>query len=109
MKIISYDDFKKIKLKVGKILKAEKIKGSNKLLKLSVDLGEGENRTLVAGLAEYYSPEDLLNKKIIVVANMKPAKLFGVESRGMLLAAVDGDKISLVTVDKDVKVGSEVE
>ncbi|MHA1409464.1 MAG: methionine--tRNA ligase subunit beta [Candidatus Odinarchaeia archaeon] len=107
--IISYDEFKKIKLKVGQILKAEPIKGSKKLLKLSVDLGENTARTLVAGLAEFYSPQELLNKKVIVVSNMKPAKIFGVESHGMLLAAVDNENVSLVTVTGDIKVGSEVE
>ena len=106
--IISYEDFKKIQLKVGKIVEIEPIKGSKKLLKLSVDLGEEKPRTIVAGLAEVYSLEELINKKIIVVANLKPAKLFGVESHGMLLAAVDGEKVSVATVD-NVNPGSQVE
>lgn len=90
-------------------MNAENIKGSNKLLKLQVDLGEPSPRTLVAGLANIYSPSELLNKKIIVVANMKPARIFGVESHGMLLAAVNKDKVSLLTVDHDIDIGSEVE
>jgi len=105
--MIKYDEFKKIELKVGEIKSAEPIKGSKKLLKLRVDIGE--ERQLVAGIAQYYSPEELIGKKIIVVSNLEPAKLFGVESQGMLLAAVDGDNISLATVDKDVKNGARIE
>ncbi len=107
--IIEFSDFQKIKLKVGKVLTAENIKGSNKLLKLSVDIGEQSPRTLVAGLAGIYKPDELIGKKIIVVTNMKPAKIFGVESNGMLLAAVNKDKVAILTVDSDIEVGSEVE
>jgi methionyl-tRNA synthetase len=77
------------------------------LVKMSIDLG-GEKRQIVAGIGEAYQPEDLVGKTIVVVANLAPAKIRGVESRGMLLAAVDGDGIALVTVDRETKAGCEV-
>ncbi|HEC97128.1 MAG TPA: methionine--tRNA ligase [Nitrospirae bacterium] len=104
--LISINDFAKVELKVGKILEAERVKGSNKLIKLQVDTGE--QRQIVAGIGKVYSPEQLVGKKIIVVANLKPAKLMGVESRGMLLAANDGENLVLVTPEGDVKVGASV-
>jgi methionyl-tRNA synthetase len=105
--MISFDEFKKIEIKVGEITSAEKIKGSDKLLKLKVNIGE--ERQLVAGLAQYYSVDELVGKKILVVANLAPAKLFGVESQGMLLAAVEGDTVSLATVASDVPNGASIE
>ncbi|GMT46539.1 MAG: methionine--tRNA ligase [bacterium] len=104
--LISINDFAKVELKVGKILEAERVKGSNKLIKLQVDTGE--QRQIVAGIGKVYSPEQLVGKKIVVVANLKPAKLMGVESRGMLLAANDGEKLVLVTPEGDVGVGAGV-
>ena len=77
-------------------------------LKLKIDIG-GEERQLVAGIAESYKPEELPGKTIIVISNMKPAKIRGEVSEGMLLAAVDGDSIALLTVDKDVKSGTKIE
>ena len=87
--LISYDDFAKVSLKVGKILAAEKIEKSEKLLKLQVDLGEETPRQIVAGIAKRYSAEDLVGRKVVVVSNLKPAKLMGNESNGMLLAGSD--------------------
>jgi len=104
---IDIDYFKNIKLKVAAIKEAEKVEGSKKLLKLKISLGE-EERQIVAGIGENYSPEELIGKKIIVVANLKYAKLKGIESQGMLLAAEDGNNIALLTVDKDVKDGAEI-
>ncbi len=104
--LISINDFARVELKVGKILEAERVKGSNKLIKLQVDTGE--QRQIVAGIGKVYSPEQLVGKKIIVVANLKPAKLMGVESRGMLLAANDGENLVLVTPEGDVGVGASV-
>jgi methionine--tRNA ligase beta chain len=80
--MISFEQFKKIELKVGKVLNAEKIEGSEKLLKLIVDLGD-ERRQLVAGIAKYYKPQDLIGKEIVVVANLEPKKIMGIESQGM--------------------------
>jgi len=104
---ISIDDFAKIELKVAKILEAERIEGADKLLKLIVDLGD-EKRQIVAGIAKHYKPEELVGKKIVVVANLKPAKLRGVESQGMLLAASIGDELCLISPEKDIKEGAKV-
>lgn len=95
---ISIDEFAKVDLMVGQIKEAEKIEGSKKLLKVQVDLGE-EIRQVVAGLAERYEPEELVDRKVIVVANLQPAKLFGVESNGMLLAT---DSMELLTTEGNV-------
>ncbi len=95
---IAFDDFKKADLRVAKILEAEAVAKSKKLVRLQVDLGF-EKRQIVAGIVKHYSPEDLVGKTVIVVANLAPAKLMGVESQGMLLAAHDGDQIVLLTAD----------
>ncbi len=105
--MIKYDDFAKLDLRVGEVVKAEKVEGADKLLKLTVDIG-GEERTLAAGLAKYYKPEELEGKKIIVLVNLEPKKLRGVESQGMLLAAEEGSNVVLLTVDKDIKSGAKV-
>ncbi len=106
---IDYELFQKIKLKVAEIIKAEPIPKSKKLLKLQLQLGT-EKRQIVAGIAEHYTPEELIGKKIIVVSNLKPAKLFGVESNGMLLAASANGKMTLLTVmDDSIPAGSEIQ
>jgi len=105
--MIKFEDFKKLDLRVGKIVEAEKVEGSEKLIKLKVDIGE-EERQLVAGIGKNYSPEDLIEKEIIVLANLEPKVLFGIESQGMLLAAEDGENIALLMPDKEVKPGSRV-
>jgi methionyl-tRNA synthetase len=102
---ISIEDFTKVKMCVGQILEAEKIEGSRRLLKLKVDIGD-EVRQLVAGIAEAYDPATLLNKKIVVVVNLKPAKLMGVESDGMIVAASVGERPVLVTFNEDVPNGA---
>jgi methionyl-tRNA synthetase len=102
---ISIDEFAKVQMRVGQVLEAEKIEGSRKLLKLRVDIG-GEVRQVVAGISEVYAPEDLLNKKVVVVVNLKPAKLMGVESNGMIVAASDGGRPVLATFNEDVPNGS---
>ncbi len=110
---INYDYFSKVKLKVGRILSAEDIPGKDKLYKLSIDLGEPEKRTLVAGLKPFYTKEELQNKYVIVVSNLEPRKLGGFLSQGMLLAASqklddDSEKVSLLTPDKDIALGSDI-
>jgi methionyl-tRNA synthetase len=103
---ITYDDFKKIDLRVARIVAAEAVPRSEKLVKLRIDVGE--ERTIVAGIAKDYKPQDLVGKQIVVVVNLKPTKLMGVESHGMLLAT-DADKgLTLLTFDKNAKPGSEV-
>ncbi len=105
--MISIEDFKKVELRVAKVVSAERVTGTNKLIKMMVDLG-GEQRQIVAGIGEKYQPEELLGRNIVVVTNLQPAKIRGVESNGMLLAAVDGDNIAVLTVDREVTPGSPV-
>jgi len=107
--MISYEYFSKIQLKTAKILEAEKIKKSKKLVKLIIDIGD-ERRQIVAGIGEHYSPEALVGKTIVVITNLEPAKLMGVESEGMLLAASteDGSKLTLITTLADIPPGSRV-
>jgi len=104
---IDISDFKKIELVVAQILDAEKIEGSEKLIKLQIDIGS-EKRQLVAGIAKHYNPDELVGRKIIVIKNLKPAKLMGEVSQGMLLAASDNGNLSLLTVDKDISPGSVI-
>ena len=96
---ISIDDFMKIDLRAAKITDCEAIKKSKKLLKLTLDDGSGTNRTVCSGISQWYKPDDLIGKSIIVVSNLKPAKLCGVESNGMILAADDGDDVKVIFVD----------
>jgi len=98
------EDFLKLDLRLAKILSAERIEGSDRLLKLRVSLGD-EERTLVAGIARHYTPEELVGRKILVVANLKPRKIFGVESQGMILALSDGERLSLLVPDRDIREG----
>ncbi len=102
---ISIEDFARVQLRVGQILEVEKIEGSRKLLKLRVDIG-AEVRQVVAGIAEAYEPASLLNKKVVIVSNLKPARLMGVESNGMVVAAsVDGKPV-LATFAEEVPNGA---
>src|SRR5207253_8134967 len=93
---ISIEEFKKVVLRVGKVTAAERVPKSTKLLKLQVDLGT-EQRQIVAGIGTKYAPEDMIGKRVIIVANLKPAKLMGVESQGMVLAAGDDEVSALLT------------
>ena len=105
---ITIDDFMKVELRTAKVLAAEKVPNSKKLIKLSIDVGT-EQRTLVAGIAEAYEPEQLVGRTIVMVFNLKPAKLMGIESNGMVLAASpDGGKPTLVGFDQDVPPGVRV-
>ena len=104
---ITFDEFKKLELRIGKIITADKVPGADKLLQLTVDIGT-EQRPVVAGIAQWYNPEDLIGREVVVVANLAPAKIRGVESKGMLLAAdLDGAAVLLMP-DKDVPPGSAV-
>jgi methionyl-tRNA synthetase len=105
---IEYSEFKRIDLKTARIIEAEKIEGTDKLLKLQIQIGE-EQRQIVAGIAGFYTPEQLIGKTIVVVANMKPATIRGVESNGMLLAAADKENLQLITVDGAASSGSTVQ
>jgi methionyl-tRNA synthetase len=92
---------------VAEVLAAEPVPKSKKLLKLTVSLGD-EQRTIVAGIAEHYAPADLVGKKVVVVANLEPAKLMGVESNGMLLAGSAGGALGVLTLDRDLPPGARV-
>lgn len=105
---ISIEDFMKVELRVAKVLTAEKVEKSKRLLKLSVDVGT-EQRTLVAGIAEAYEPESLVGKTVVIVFNLKPAKLMGIESNGMVLAASpDGGKPTVVSFEVPPDPGTRV-
>jgi methionyl-tRNA synthetase len=104
---ITIDDFAKLDLRVAKVLEAEKVEGSDKLLKLRVELG-GEIRQVVSGIAKHYSPESLVGKSVILVANLKPVKLKGIESQGMILAASNDDALAVATLDGPIDSGSKV-
>jgi len=104
---ISYDDFKKLDLRVAKILKIEKIPGKTKIVKGEIDLGY-ETRNVIIGGAEFYEPDDLVGKTVIVVANLEPKKMAGVESNAMLLAADINDKPFWLTVDSEVPSGTKI-
>jgi len=95
---VSIDDFAKLDLRVVRVLAAEKVEKADKLLKLTVDLGD-EQRTIVSGIAKHYSPEDLVGKDVVMIVNLKPAKIRGIESRGMVLAASSGELLKVVTAD----------
>lgn len=104
---ITIDDFAKIQLKVAKVLECEKVEKSDKLLKLLLLVGE-EKRQVVSGIAKTYKPEDLIGKHVILVANLKPVKLRGIESNGMILAATDDDTLTLLTPMAEIKSGADV-
>ncbi|MFA5098999.1 MAG: methionine--tRNA ligase subunit beta [Candidatus Paceibacterota bacterium] len=106
--MITYDDFKKVELKTAKIESAERVEGSDKLIKLSVKLGD-ETRQIVAGIGKKYEPENLIGKTIIIVVNLEPRTLLGLESQGMLLAASnETEGPVLLTVMEDISSGSEI-
>ena len=105
---ISFDEFKRMDLRVAEILEAERVEGTNKLIKMRVDIGD-ETRQMVAGIATTYSPEDLKGKKLIVIVNLKPAIIRGIESQAMLLAAVLPDDSALIPFfTEDIPAGSKV-
>lgn len=106
---IGIEDFGKINLRVGKVIACEKVEKADKLLKLTVDLGEANSRTIVSGIAKWYTPEEMVGKSIVVVANLKPCKLRGIMSEGMILCASDeNDNLCLVSPLTEMKAGSEV-
>ena len=105
--IIDINEFAKLDLRIGKIENAERVKGSKKLIKLEVDVGD-ETRQLVAGIAEEYTPESLIGKLVPVLANLKPVKLMGVESQGMILAVDVNGKPILLHPDREVPAGSRI-
>ncbi|KKU94340.1 MAG: Methionine-tRNA ligase [Candidatus Jorgensenbacteria bacterium GW2011_GWA1_48_13] len=105
--MISFEDFKKLDLRVAKIVAAERVEATDKLLKLHLDIG-GEERQIISGIAEEYSPEGLIGREIVIIANLEPRNFKGIESQGMLLAAESDGVISLLKLDEEVPPGSPV-
>ena len=103
--MVTIEEFQKLDIRTGKVLSAEPVPKSNKLLKLQVDIG-GETRQIVAGMQQFYKPDELIGRDVVVVTNLAPVKIFGVESNGMILAA--GDSASLLTPLKPVEPGSKI-
>ena len=105
--LLDIEEFRRLDLRVAHVKSAGMVPGAKKLMKLMVDIG-GEERQVVAGIAEHYEPEDLTGKNIIVVTNLKPATIRGVESQGMLLAATDGDKVIVLVPDREASPGARI-
>ena len=107
---ITIDDFLKVELRVGEVKVAERVPNADKLLRMEVDIGEEKPRQLLAGLAEYYDPEKLIGRKVVVVANLKPRKMRGLESQGMICAASlnEEDTPAVATFLEDVKIGARL-
>lgn len=103
----TYDDFAKLDIRVAKIIEVEKIPGKSKIIKGIIDLGE-EKRQVIIGGAEYYQPEELVNRKVIVISNLEPRKIAGIESNAMLLAADLNDRPFWLTVNEDVPLGTKI-
>ena len=108
--VIEFPDFAKVDLRVAEIKEVEDIEGADKLYKLSIDVGELGERVICAGIKEHYSKDELKGMKIVIVANLAPRKLKGIESQGMLLAASnkEHDKVILLTLEKDIETGSKI-
>ncbi|OLD31941.1 MAG: tRNA-binding protein [Thaumarchaeota archaeon 13_1_40CM_2_39_13_2] len=104
---VTYDDFAKLDLRIAKIMQVEKIPGKSRIVKGVIDLG-AEKREVIIGGAEYYPPEELVGRKVIVIANLEPRKIAGIESNAMLLAADLNDKPYWLTVNEDVPVGTKI-
>jgi methionyl-tRNA synthetase len=105
--MVTIDEFRRLELKVGTVKSAEPHPNADRLLVLRVDLGS-EERQILAGIRAHYPPEELVGKQIVVVANLEPAKLRGMESQGMLLAASDNDRVIILTTEKPVTAGAKV-
>lgn len=107
-KIVSFDEFLKMDLRIGKITKAEAVAGSKNLIKMLIDVGGGENRQAVAGIAQYYTAKELEGKQVAVIVNLQPKRMFGIESNVMILAAEDEKTVSLLLPESSVKTGSKI-
>jgi methionyl-tRNA synthetase len=108
LQMVSKEDFEKVEMKVGRVLSVEDHPNADKLMVMRVDVGEQSPRTLVAGLKPYYRKEELQGKLVVVVTNLDPVRLRGIESHGMLLAAQDDDQVVVLTLDKEIAAGSTV-
>ena len=105
--MITYEDFRKLELKVAQIKEVFEIEGATKLYRLIIDVGD-KQKQIIAGIKQYYRPEDLVGKQIVIVDNLEPAVIRGIESQGMLLAASDGENLAIISPQKEIKPGSLV-
>jgi methionine--tRNA ligase beta chain len=105
--MVAYEDFERMDLRAARVLSAERVEGSDKLLRLEVDLGT-EKRQLVAGIGKHYAPEEVVGKRVVVLANLEPKMIKGLESQGMLLAAWDEGNVVLLTLDREMREGSRI-
>jgi len=106
--IVSFAEFQKMDLRIGKIAKAEAVPQSKNLIKLIIEIGDGEVRQAVAGIAQWYSPKELEGKHVAVIVNLQPKRMFGLDSNVMILAAEDDKTVSVLLPDRQVKVGSKI-
>ncbi|MEM0139545.1 MAG: methionine--tRNA ligase subunit beta [Ferroplasma sp.] len=104
---ISIDEFHKLDIKIGRVVECEKVEKSRSLLKIIVDM-DGEKKQIISSISNYYSPEDMLGKELVILNNLVPAKFMGLESQGMLLAVEDKNGVSLLKPDRDVEEGSRI-
>ena len=105
---VTFDEFKRLDLRVGRVLDADPIEGADKLLRLTVDIGEGAPRTVVAGIAQQFSVRELIGQSVVVVANLEPATIRGVQSQGMILAAGGKVPVALIVPDRNCEPGEKV-
>ncbi len=105
---VTIDDFAKLEFKIGTIIEAAEIEGSDKLLKLSVDLGEENPRQVLSGIKAYYKPEELKDKQFVFITNLEPRKMMGLESQAMIMAADASEDVVLVVPEKEVPAGSKI-
>jgi len=106
--LVSMDYFKKIDLRVGKVIEANRIENSKKLILLKIDIGNNQSKQVVAGIGNVYSPESLIGKNVVFVNNLEPVNLMGYTSEGMILAAEDNNKLSIIIPEKDIEPGSKI-
>lgn len=107
--MITIDDFKKVDLRVGKVVSAERVEGSEKLIKMEIDLGEEAKRQVLGGLGKAYTPEELVGKSLVIVANLEPRKMMGLESQGMVLATGEtAEEVVVLSPERPVAPGSQV-
>jgi len=105
--IVNFEEFEKIDLRVGKVIEAERVEGSDKLLKLQIDLGE-EKRQILAGIGKAYSPEEMKGKSVVVIVNLEPREMMGLMSQGMVLAVKDNNNLSVLLPEKEIIPGSKI-
>jgi methionine--tRNA ligase beta chain len=108
MTVITFKEFQKMDLRIGKVLTAEKVPNTKKLIKMNVDIGQGETRQIIAGMAEYLKPENLTGKSVVVLVNLEPKEFMGLQSRGMILAADLNGRPILITPEEETPPGTKI-